>query len=262
MIWVVFLGMVGEARFFTKSQGRGRGRFFWLFFVSGHTHTQTDTRTRKMAGREGKNRSYSSGSGKNEGAQSVRQSQAPVNICRLALLFMGRVVVVFILTRRGKSLFCSLSSTSKGVGDEDDKDKVSDMGDTQKIKWRDEQQPLLGSLRSLVYLLKAQDKNFGELLPDETNTLRKQTAQSMKATYASIDKFVKATALREKKYREAVLNKKEQQRRARGDGKDAPRKRNERKKDERKRDDREKRDDRSTRGGNKADRKENTPKAP
>ena len=49
---------------------------------------QTDTRTRKMAGREDKNRSYSSGSGKKKGAQFVRQSQAPVNICRLGFLLL------------------------------------------------------------------------------------------------------------------------------------------------------------------------------
>ena len=47
------------------------GGFFCPFFVSG----QTQTHTRKMAGREGKNRSYSSGIGKS--AQSVRQTQTP-----------------------------------------------------------------------------------------------------------------------------------------------------------------------------------------
>ena len=54
--------------------------FFGLF-----SSPDTHTRTRKMAVWESKKGSYRAGSGKKEGAQSVRQSQARVNIYGLSI---------------------------------------------------------------------------------------------------------------------------------------------------------------------------------
>ena len=49
-IWGIFWGLVGEARFFTKS--RGHGGFFSPFFVSGHTDRHTDTEMENGSSRE------------------------------------------------------------------------------------------------------------------------------------------------------------------------------------------------------------------
>ena len=48
-----------------------------------------------------------------------------------------------------------------------------------KVRWRDEQQPLMDSLRSLKHLQKLQDEEYKELLPEDVHETNKLIGKEM-----------------------------------------------------------------------------------